>query len=112
MKILICNAGSTSLKFKLWDMPACAVLAEGRVERVHVESRIVRVSVQQHEVRILALDILENLLHISLRKGESLLESCKTMSLNLEVCFSICNLNVNSGNFAPVISNLLFEVIN
>lgn len=34
MKILICNAGSTSLKFKLWDMPALSVLAEGRVERV------------------------------------------------------------------------------
>ena len=34
MKILICNAGSTSLKFKLWDMPAYCVLAEGRVERV------------------------------------------------------------------------------
>lgn len=34
MKILICNAGSTSLKFKLWDMPQYAVLAEGRVERV------------------------------------------------------------------------------
>jgi len=34
MKILICNAGSTSLKFKLWDMPSLSVLAEGRVERV------------------------------------------------------------------------------
>lgn len=34
MKILICNAGSTSLKFKLWDMPAHGVLAEGKVERV------------------------------------------------------------------------------
>jgi len=34
MKILICNAGSTSLKFKLWNMPALAVLAEGKVERV------------------------------------------------------------------------------
>ena len=34
MKILICNAGSTSLKFKLWEMPEYAVLAEGRVERV------------------------------------------------------------------------------
>ena len=34
MKILICNAGSTSLKFKLWDMPALHVLAEGKVERV------------------------------------------------------------------------------
>ncbi len=34
MKILICNAGSTSLKFKLWEMPAYTTLAEGRVERI------------------------------------------------------------------------------
>ena len=34
MKILICNAGSTSLKFKLWQMPGFEVMAEGRVERV------------------------------------------------------------------------------
>lgn len=34
MKILICNAGSTSLKFKLYDMPSCEVLATGKVERV------------------------------------------------------------------------------
>ena len=40
MKILICNAGSTSLKFKLWDMPGHAVLAEGRVERVGSDSAI------------------------------------------------------------------------
>ena len=34
MKILVCNAGSTSLKFKLYDMPECQVLATGKVERV------------------------------------------------------------------------------
>lgn len=34
MKLLVCNAGSTSLKFKLFDMPAETVLAEGKVERV------------------------------------------------------------------------------
>lgn len=34
MKILICNVGSTSLKFKLWDMPGHVGLAQGRVERV------------------------------------------------------------------------------
>ena len=34
MTILICNAGSTSLKFKLYDMPAETVLASGGVERV------------------------------------------------------------------------------
>lgn len=34
MIILVCNAGSTSLKFKLFDMPQAAVLAQGKVERV------------------------------------------------------------------------------
>lgn len=34
MKILVCNVGSTSLKFKLYDMPSCAVLAQGWTERV------------------------------------------------------------------------------
>ena len=34
MKILICNVGSTSLKFKLFDMPESDVLAEAKIERV------------------------------------------------------------------------------
>lgn len=34
MKVLVCNAGSTSLKFKLYEMPSCSVLATGKVERV------------------------------------------------------------------------------
>ena len=34
MKLLVCNAGSTSLKFKLFDMPAETVLAEAKVERI------------------------------------------------------------------------------
>lgn len=34
MKVLVCNAGSTSLKFKLYKMPDCTVLATGKVERV------------------------------------------------------------------------------
>ena len=34
MIILVCNAGSTSLKFKLYDMPNAALLAAGKVERV------------------------------------------------------------------------------
>ncbi len=40
MIILICNAGSTSLKFKLWDMPALRALAEGRVERVGSDNAV------------------------------------------------------------------------
>lgn len=34
MKILVCNAGSTSLKFKLYEMPECRLYAQGHVERV------------------------------------------------------------------------------
>ncbi len=34
MKLLVCNAGSTSLKFKIFIMPGERILAEGRVERV------------------------------------------------------------------------------
>lgn len=34
MNILVCNAGSTSLKFKLYDMPEETVLAEQKQERV------------------------------------------------------------------------------
>ena len=34
MKILVCNAGSTSLKFKFYEMPECKLYARGHVERV------------------------------------------------------------------------------
>ena len=34
MKILVSNVGSTSLKFKLYDMPAERVLCEARIELV------------------------------------------------------------------------------
>ena len=34
MKVLVCNVGSTSLKFKLYEMPQGAVLAQCGVERV------------------------------------------------------------------------------
>ncbi len=34
MKVLVCNAGSTSLKFKLYEMPERELLATGKVERV------------------------------------------------------------------------------
>ena len=51
MKILICNAGSTSLKFKLWEMPALAVLAEGKVERVGSTDAIFHYISGDHAVR-------------------------------------------------------------
>ncbi|MBR4442509.1 MAG: acetate kinase, partial [Clostridia bacterium] len=57
MKILICNAGSTSLKFKLWDMPGFSALAEGRVERVGGSDAIYSCRVGAHEEKRTGLDI-------------------------------------------------------
>lgn len=34
MKILVCNVGSTSLKFKMFDMPSEILLSEAKIERV------------------------------------------------------------------------------
>jgi acetate kinase len=34
MKVLVCNVGSTSLKFKLFDMPAESLIVEAKIERV------------------------------------------------------------------------------
>lgn len=57
LKILICNAGSTSLKFKLWEMPGHGELAEGRVERVGSKNAIFRYSRGECSVRREPLDI-------------------------------------------------------
>lgn len=38
MKILVSNVGSTSLKFKLYDMPAESLLCESKIERVGSET--------------------------------------------------------------------------
>ena len=57
LKILICNAGSTSLKFKLWEMPGHGELAEGRVERVGSKNAIFRYSHGECSVRREPLDI-------------------------------------------------------
>ena len=39
-KVLIVNAGSSSLKFKLFDMPKEDVLADGEVERLNMPAII------------------------------------------------------------------------
>jgi acetate kinase len=45
MNILVINAGSSSLKYQLYDMKSEAVLAKGRVERIGMDS-----SILTHEV--------------------------------------------------------------
>ncbi len=57
LKILICNAGSTSLKFKLWEMPGHAALADGKVERVGSKDAIFHYNSATRHVRADGLDI-------------------------------------------------------
>lgn len=57
MKILICNAGSTSLKFKLWEMPELQVLADGKVERVGSKDAIFHYNSAARHIKSDGLDI-------------------------------------------------------
>jgi len=57
MKILICNAGSTSLKFKLWEMPSLTVLSEGKVERVGSENAIFHYSCGDFSIHLDGISI-------------------------------------------------------
>ena len=40
MKILVCNAGSSSLKYQLIDMSTEKVLVKGLCERINIDGRI------------------------------------------------------------------------
>lgn len=60
MKVLVCNAGSTSLKFKFYEMPECKLYVQGHVERVgseddalfHYKNMINGVAVELEKQRI------------------------------------------------------------
>ncbi|CAI6081065.1 acetate/propionate family kinase [Cohnella sp. JJ-181] len=60
MNVLVINAGSSSLKYQLYDMKNETVLAKGRVERIGMESSILTHEVEgQPEVREVS-EILEH----------------------------------------------------
>src|SRR5438045_3888995 len=58
MKILVANLGSTSFKYRLFDMPAERVLARGGVERIGSEQArcFVEVAGQREEATLAAKD--------------------------------------------------------
>ena len=57
LKVLICNAGSTSIKFKLWEMPDETVLAAGRVERIGMGGSIFGYSCPERDLTIEEKDL-------------------------------------------------------
>ena len=51
MKIMAINAGSSSLKFQLLEMPAEKVITKGLVERIGLNDSIFKISVNGEEVK-------------------------------------------------------------
>ena len=64
MKILVLNCGSSSIKYKLIDMPANNVLAQGGVEKVGLEGSFLKLTLPNGEKEILEKDIPEHTVRI------------------------------------------------
>jgi acetate kinase len=65
MKILVLNCGSSSIKYKLFDMTTGAVLAQGGVERVGLEGSFLKFTAQNGEKVILEKSLPDHLDGIS-----------------------------------------------
>ena len=51
MKILSVNAGSSSLKFKAYEMPEEKVLASGNFERIGIEGSLYTIKVNGEKIK-------------------------------------------------------------
>lgn len=60
MKVFVLNSGSSSVKYKLYDMPAETVLASGQVERIGMEDALVTHRVPGREPYRLKEEILDH----------------------------------------------------
>ncbi|OAV71834.1 Acetate kinase [Bacteroidales bacterium Barb4] len=60
MKILVLNCGSSSVKYKLYDMDKQEVLAQGGVEKVGLEGSFLKFTLPNGEKKILEKDLLEH----------------------------------------------------
>lgn len=57
MKILVLNCGSSSIKYKLYDMTNESVLAQGGVERIGIEDAFIKVKLPNGEKRQIMADL-------------------------------------------------------
>ena len=53
MKILVLNCGSSSIKYKLYDMDDESVLAQGGVERIGLDNAFLKLTLPNGEKKIL-----------------------------------------------------------
>jgi len=60
MKILVLNCGSSSIKYKLFDMPANIVLAQGGIEKIGMKDSFLKITLPNGEKKILEREIPEH----------------------------------------------------
>jgi len=57
MKILVLNCGSSSIKYKLYDMADESVLAQGGVERIGLDEAFIKVKLNNGEKKQIMADL-------------------------------------------------------
>lgn len=57
MKILVLNCGSSSIKYKLFDMTTKEVLAQGGIEKIGLVGSFLKLTLPNGEKKILEKDI-------------------------------------------------------
>lgn len=60
MKVLVLNCGSSSIKYKLFDMDHKAVIAQGGIERIGLDGSFLKLTLPNGEKKILNKDIPEH----------------------------------------------------
>ena len=60
MKILVLNCGSSSIKYKLFDMDSKAVIAQGGIEKIGLPGSFLKLTLPNGEKKILEKDIPEH----------------------------------------------------
>ncbi|MBP9637778.1 MAG: acetate kinase [Bacteroidaceae bacterium] len=60
MKILVLNCGSSSIKYKLFDMTSHEVLAQGGIERIEMEDSFLKFTLPNGEKKVLTRSIPEH----------------------------------------------------
>ena len=60
MKILVLNCGSSSIKYKLFEMESRQVLAQGGLEKINLPGSLLKITLPNGEKKILELEIKEH----------------------------------------------------
>ena len=57
MKILVLNCGSSSIKYKLFDMSNSTVIAQGGIEKIGLQGSFLKLTLPNGEKKVLEKDI-------------------------------------------------------